>query len=211
MKNKKFLIIFFILFLMTLTGASCQKREEKISMPEVFLKNKKVVLIVAFQNYQDLEYNGVRKVLEGNGAEITIASSSKGEARGVLGGKILVEKNIKEIDLNDFDALVFIGGPGASEYFENKDVHQLVQEAVKKEKILGAICISPVILAKAGILFGKKATVWSSLVDKSPIEELKKNGAIYLDEDVVVDGKIVTANGPKAAEKFAQAIVNLLK
>lgn len=210
MENKKFLIIFPILLIL-LTGLGCQKKEEKISLSEVSLKNKKALLIVAFRDYQDLEYNTIKEVLENKGIEITTASSSLGEAKGKLGGKILVDLTLKEVNLDDFDALIFVGGPGTVEYFENKDAHRLAKEAVEKDKILGAICLAPVILAKAGILSGKKATVWSSLFDRSPIEELEKNGAIYLDQDVIVDGKIITANGPSAAKKFTETIVELLK
>ncbi|PIR71487.1 MAG: hypothetical protein COU43_02395, partial [Candidatus Nealsonbacteria bacterium CG10_big_fil_rev_8_21_14_0_10_37_25] len=78
-------------------------------------------------------------------------------------------------------------------------------------KVLASICISPVILAKAGVLKGKKATVWSSPMDKVPVRILEENEAIYQDKSVVADGKIVTANGPAAAEKFAKAIITALK
>jgi protease I len=61
-------------------------------------------------------------------------------------------------------------------------------------------------LAKAGVLKGKKATVWSSPMDKSPIKILTQNGAIFENLDVVVDGNIITANGPQAAEEFGIVI-----
>ena len=87
---------------------------------------------------------------------------------------------------------------------------QLKRE-VKQNKVLAAICISPIILTKAGVLKGKKATVWSSPLDKSWIKVLQESGqAIYQEEDVVVDGKIITANGPAAAGRFGQAIVEVL-
>jgi protease I len=86
----------------------------------------------------------------------------------------------------------------------------LAKETIEKDKILAAICISPVILANAGVLKGKKATVWSSPLDKNPIRILKNGGAIYKDALVVVDGKIVTANGPEAAKEFGEALVSLL-
>jgi len=73
------------------------------------------------------------------------------------------------------------------------------------------LCILPVILAKAGVLKGKKATVWSSLMDRVPVRILEENDAIYQEKSVVVDGKIITANGPAAAEEFAKAIVEVLK
>ncbi len=74
---------------------------------------------------------------------------------------------------------------------------------------MGAICIAPTILAYAGVLEGKKATVWNQ--DGKQAEILTKNGAEFVDELVVVDGKIVTANGPPAAEAFGKKILEMLK
>jgi protease I len=65
-------------------------------------------------------------------------------------------------------------------------------------------------LAKAGVLKGKKATVWSSSLDRGPVKILKENGVIYEDKDVVQDGKIITANGPGAAEEFGQKLAEAL-
>jgi protease I len=210
MINKKFLVILLITLFIFLTGLSCQKKETTM-MENMPFENKKVVLVVAFNDYQDIEFNQTKKALEDEGVQITVASLKKGEAKGVLGGKILIDKTLEEIDLNEYDGLVFIGGPGTTQYFENDKALSLAKEAVEKNKVLGAICIAPVILAKAGVLSNKKATVWSSFIDKSFIEEIKKENAIYLDQDVVVDGKIVTANGPSSAKKFGQTIAELLK
>ncbi len=172
----------------------------------------KVVLVVAFNNYQDKEYNDTKDILEKAGFEIETVSSSAGEAKGKLGGKVEIKKTIDEISsFDDFDGIVFIGGPGAGEYSNNQNVHQLIKNAAKKSKIVAAICIAPVILAKAGILKDKKATVWNSVFDNSGIDYLKQGGAIYLKQDVVVDGKIITANGPDAAVKFGEAIVKVLQ
>jgi protease I len=82
--------------------------------------------------------------------------------------------------------------------------------AVDKNKVLGAICISPVILAKAGVLKNKKATVWASPLDRSPIKILEENGAEFVDEKAVRDEKIVTGNGPDAAKEFAEVIIEAL-
>ncbi|MEA3344083.1 MAG: DJ-1/PfpI family protein, partial [Patescibacteria group bacterium] len=77
-------------------------------------------------------------------------------------------------------------------------------------KLLGAICIAPAILARAGALKGKKATVWNSAMDKSAIKILESNGAIFQPEPVVVENKIITANGSHAAEEFAETIIKII-
>jgi len=71
--------------------------------------------------------------------------------------------------------------------------------------------ISPVILAKAGALKGKKATVWSSPLDRSPIKILEAQGAEFVDEKVVWDGNIITGNGPDAAREFGKTIADALE
>jgi protease I len=113
---------------------------------------------------------------------------------------------LKDLDVNKLDAIIFIGGGGAEQYFNDITAHQLLKSAKEKGKIYGAICIAPVILANAGLLKDKNATVFSS-----EIETIKNAGAIYSTDDVVVDGKLVTANGPAAAKRFGEAIVTLLK
>ena len=106
--------------------------------------------------------------------------------------------------------MVFIGGPGAPKYLDNEISYQIAKDAISQGKVLAAICISPTILAKAGVLSGKKATVWSSSLDKSAIKILEQNSVIYQKDSVVVDGKIITANGPAVAEQFGKKLVELL-
>ena len=184
-------------------------------MPEqsqVFPQNKKkVAVIIAFTDFKDEEYFGTKEELEKAGIEIEVVSNLLGTAQGVSGGEVNITKTLKEVNVDDYDGIVFIGGPGALSNLGNSDSYRIAREAVSKNKILAAICISPVILAKAGVLNGKNATVWSSVLDRSPVEELKKNGAIYIDKSVVVDGKIITSNGPSAASEFGRIIAEKLR
>ncbi len=180
-------------------------------MAIVFLANKQALLIIAFNGYQDKEYEDTRNVLESNGVKITLASNLKGMAQGSLGNNVNVNLLISEVKVDQYDAIIFIGGPGAATAFqENLEAHRLAQEAISQNKILAAICISPTILAKAGVLKNKKATVWSSFTNKSPVEILKQNGAEYVDQNVVIDGKIITANGPETTKEFGKTIIQLL-
>jgi protease I len=77
---------------------------------------------------------------------------------------------------------------------------------VEQGKVLAAICIAPVTLANAGVLKGKKATVFPSLQS-----QLTAQGARVVNQDVVQDGKLLTASGPKAAREFAAALVKMLE
>ena len=107
----------------------------------------------------------------------------------------------------NYDIIIFVGGAGAQEYlWKNKEVQKIARKAHKEGKTTGAICLAPVILAKAGILKGKSATVFKS---DEAIAELEKNNVKYSRKRVVVSDNIITANGPEAAKAFAVKIVEV--
>lgn len=168
-------------------------------------------MVIAFRDFRDIEYFIPKDTLRGAGAQIVNISSKKGTAIGADGGEVEVNLEASEFKIEDFDAVVFIGGPGMVKKLDDESFQKIAKDTVGAGKLLGAICISPALLAKAGVLEGKKATVWSSPLDKSAVKMLKESEAVYEDEEVVVDGKIITANGPGAAKKFAEKIIEVLK
>ena len=168
------------------------------------IEGKRVCMIVPFKNYQDEELDIPKGLFETEGAIVTIVSSESGFATGMSGAKIKVDVISEELNVADFDAIVFVGGLGAIEYCNDPISQSIAQQAVQQDKILGAICLAPVILANSGVLEGKQATVLGGA------EKLKRKGCTYVDEPVVVDGDIITANGPTAAEEFAREIISAL-
>ncbi|MHC5039952.1 MAG: DJ-1/PfpI family protein, partial [Planctomycetota bacterium] len=108
--------------------------------------------------------------------------------------------------LEKTDVVVFIGGVGTLQYFKEEKVMDLIRLSVRQRKLIGAICLAPSLLARAGVLTGWKATVW-----KSEGKTLTEKGATYVAEPVVVDGRFITADGPKAAPAFASAIIRWLR
>jgi len=172
--------------------------------------DKKIAIIIAFRDFRDEEYFIPKQILEFVGAEVKTISTKTGQAIGSQGGDTKIDILLDNLKVFDFDAIVFVGGPGAPQYLDNEASYQVAKDAVLQGKILTAICIAPTILAKAGVLQGKKATVWSSVLDKSAVKILKENGAQYQDKNVVVDGNIITGNGPAAAKEFVETIVQVL-
>ena len=179
-------------------------------MVEKNLADKKIAIIIAFRDFRDEEYFIPKQVLEEGGAKVITVSTSQGTAIGSLGGDTKVDILLKDLKVSDFDAVVFIGGPGAPKYLDKEESYRVAKETISQNKVLAAICIAPAILAKAGVLEGKRATVWSSSMDKSAIKILEDNKAEYLSELVVVDDNIVTGDGPAAAQKFGEKIVEVL-
>lgn len=179
-------------------------------MNEKILLGKKAALVIAFRDFRDEEYFIPKQILEGAGLEVKTVSTQTGLAIGSLGQKTQVDLILTDFNPVNFDAVIFVGGPGCLDNLDNENSYRVLNETVTQDKLLASICISPVILAKAGVLSGKKATVWSSALDKTSIKTLEENGAIYQDDQVVQDGKIITANGPSAAEEFGQMILETL-
>lgn len=168
---------------------------------------KAVLFLIAPKDFRDEEFSIPYETLKKLGYKITIASYDTLTAIGMLGMKVKPDKRVKDIDTNAFQALVVVGGSGARIFFDDTTIHKIVRHFSKK-KILAAICISPLTLLRAGVLKGKKATVWK---DEKIIAEFKKQGAKYQALDVVRDGNILTASGPSAAKKFASELVKMLK
>jgi protease I len=170
------------------------------------LKEKKVLIIIAERNFRDEELLEPKDILENRGVKITVASTSLQNVRGMLGATIKPDILLSSVKVQDYDVIIFVGGSGASQYWNDPLAHSIAKEAVQKGKILCAICIAPVTLANAKVLSGKKATVFSSEISK-----LEAKGAIYTGKSVQVEGKIITGEGPQAAEQFGKAIVKALE
>ncbi|OPY26824.1 MAG: Intracellular protease 1 [Methanocella sp. PtaU1.Bin125] len=173
------------------------------------LGNTKVQLVVAREGFRDEEVFVPEDIFSEAGAFVDIASNDQRTARGMLGGRINPDTAIDRIDTDSLDALVIAGGEGAPQYlWSNPALLDKVREAYAKGKVVGAICISGVVLAQAGILKGKHATVFP---DPVALREYKHHGVVYEDRGVVVDGNVVTACGPDYARPFAEAILELLQ
>jgi protease I len=169
-------------------------------------EGKRVLFIVAQENFRDEELFRTKEALDNAGAQTEIASSQKGTLSGALGGKAEAELSLDEVNTVEFDAIVFVGGSGSSVYFNDKTAQQIAKDAFSQGKVLAAICIAPSILANAGLLEGRRATCF-----QTEAENLKEKGVIFTGKDVETDGKIVTASGPEAAAKFGNAIAEAME
>lgn len=162
-------------------------------------------MVIAPEGYQDIEYETPKKIFLAKGHEV-ITTSTKEIAQGSMGGLTKVDLLLNAVDFNDYDTVVFIGGPGSHVYFTDQKALKLAQEFYNSGKITAAICAAPSILANAGILSGKIATCF-----EGQSQNLLKNGAKYSGKPIEQDKTIITANGPASAQLFGQKIVEALK
>lgn len=168
--------------------------------------SKRFLLIIAPEQFNDTELVETRKAVESAGHLVHIASTQTGEAEGMHGMFENVEVPLDHCSSHDYDALVIIGGYGSVKHLWASSVlHDLVNAFYAEGKLVSAICVSPAVLAKAGVLIGKQATVWSM---PETHDALKAGGATLSEQSVVVDGSIITANSPESAPAFGQALVD---
>lgn len=167
----------------------------------------KVLMVIAHKDFRDEEYQEPFDALTKTGCQVTVASSQTGKASSMLGNaNANPTMLVKDAKVDDYDMVIFVGGSGATEYFKDKAALDLAKAVVQKNKYIAAICIAPSILANAGLLKGKSATVYPS----EKVNLIEK-GASYKDLPVVRDGKIVTANGPQSAKLFAAELIKCAK
>jgi len=126
----------------------------------------------------------------------------------MLGAKEPVATRVADVRAEDCDLLVIAGGAGAPGHlWYHEPLRALAQAVHASGRPVAAICLSPPVLARAGLLAGKRATTYPT---ERAIVELKRGGAEYVEQPVVQDGTITTASGPEAAAAFGDALVSLL-
>lgn len=172
------------------------------------LDGKQILMIVGQKNYNEEEFDYLFQRLESEGADVFVASNQLEQALGRLEGSVTPDEAIEEVDPAEYDALVLIGGYAARLFlWDDEKTHQLVRKANDLNKLIAAISTAPVVLANAGILKGRKATVFP---DYDATLSLQENGAKFIYEDVVVDENIITCNHTRYKEQFAEAIIKYL-
>lgn len=168
---------------------------------------KNALFLIAKENFRDEELFEPRKILETAGIETTITSIETGIATGSRGGSVKIDKPIKDIHMEDYDILILVGGPGTPTLGDYEEVLALIRKAKELRKPLAAICIAPYLLAKAGVITGKKAT---SFPGEPAISEFTRQGVTRIQQPLLRDGNLITADGPASAKDFGQEIVAML-
>lgn len=148
-----------------------------------------------------LDIFGWNNVVGNGGVEITTASF--GKMKLCWGGEFIGERDLKDIDVSKFDAIILGGGFGFRGYFENiPKIKNILQEFQRQDKIIVGICTGSIILGECGILKGIRATTY--LLDNNRyFRQLDRFGAIKIRRPIVVDGNIITSSSPKTAIDLA--------
>jgi len=166
---------------------------------------KRAVMILPSQGFRDEELIDAVRVLNASSILTVIAGPEVGAARGMLGTAIQIEIPLQQLDVDKFDAIVFVGGTGALQYVNNPLATSIAGEALRKGKIVAASSMAPMILASSGLLKGVSVTGFNG-----NRQSLASAGATYTGKPVERDRLIITSSGPAATVAFAKAIAEAL-
>jgi protease I len=166
---------------------------------------KKAVFIIAGQHFREDELFPTKQILDAAQISTDIASTKLGLISGSLGRMAEATVLVDQLNVDDYDAVIFTTGPGTIQYIGNTTIMNIIRDAVRKNKVLAAIGVAPVLLADAGVLNGVQAT--SYITEQ---QRLVQSGAIYTGAPVTQDRLIITATDPQAAMEFGRVIVNTL-
>ena len=135
---------------------------------------------------------------------MVVASTAVRTCHGMSGGTVQSEITTADAKADDYQALVICGGTSVPDFlWTDKKLVELAAAMGAAGKVVAAISLSSVVLAKAKLLTGREATVY--FLPKA-IEELRTGGANYVKRPMVADKNIITAEGPGQSSQFAQAV-----
>jgi len=168
------------------------------------LSDKKVLMVVAPTEFDGAEFETTRKVLERRGVRAKVASTTLGAARATTGLLVPPDVTLEDVKTWEYDAVVFIGGPGVRQLFEHEKAIKLAKDC--EYKVLAALGLAPGILAHGGVVKGKRVTA-----DPAVAALVREKEGRFTNQPLEVDDKLITAGGGRYAEHCGNAILRALE
>ncbi len=162
------------------------------------------VLIPLAHGFEEIEAITVIDILRRAEIDVVLAGLQPGPVTGAHNISVIPETTIDTVNADSFDMIVLPGGqPGSDNLNADPRIHALLKEFSARDKLIGAICAAPIVLAAASLLRGKRVTCYPTYRDRLL-------GGIYEDTSVVSDDNILTSQGPATAIKFGLAVIDQL-
>lgn len=164
----------------------------------------KRVLVLLAQGFEEIEAITPIDLLRRAGAEVTVATLKEATVTGAHGITVKGDTTLEDLGKKLFDCVVLPGGGEGAENLAASSATLRTVVSIAQEGVVAAICAAPaVVLGKTGLLDGKKVTGY-------PTTEKLVEGLVFEEEGVVVDGNLITAQGPAFATDFSLEIINKL-
>lgn len=165
------------------------------------------VLVPIANGSEELEAITVIDLLRRADVDVTVASLDGKPVTCSRKTTLVPDCGLDDVLQRDFDMIVLPGGlPGADNLDQDPRVHDLIKRMHASDKFVTAICAAPRVLARAGVLAGKRATSYPGFLDNLGLDGVASTGGA-----VERDGKVITSRGPGTAMDFALALIEALK
>jgi protease I len=180
-------------------------RSSRVSEKEVEQMSRIAVIITDM--FQDVEYERPAEAFRKAGHELTHVGLRAGSlVKGEHGMMVRIDRAVKDVSVGDFDALFIPGGYSPDKLRVDEAAVRFTGEFVASGKPVFAICHAAQLLITARVLEGRRVTGWKSI-----IQDIRNAGAEYIDEEVVVDGNLVSSRKPEDIPAFVKAALEMLE
>lgn len=169
------------------------------------MENKKVLFILPHYEFDDDEYFQTKEILESSGISTEVCSTHMSEAQGRFRKIVEPAFLIEDVEAEDFDAFIFVGGNGATELYNDVDVQNLVKDSLLDHKVIALIGEAVPILYYANVLKGRQVTTLENLK-----QEVEDGGAFYTGMSMEQDGDIITGFDNRSIKEVASAVIRAL-
>lgn len=179
------------------------KRDHVVTLGAMTDLTNKTIAVLATNGFEDSELISPAEAVKDAGATVHVISTEDGSIEGKNGTKVEVDKLTSSVSADDYDALILPGGTvNADQIRIDKDAVALVKGFAAADKPIGVICHGGWILTDADVLKGRTITSYISVKT-----DLINAGANWVDEEVVVDGNLISSRTPADLEAFNKALV----
>ena len=159
------------------------------------------VMVPLTDDFEEIEALTIIDVLRRAGLDVETVGIVGSVIKGSHGVRLMVDKRLMEINPKEYEAIVLPGGPGYKTLARTGKLMEMLKDFNARNKTIGAICAAPAVLAQAGILDEKRATIYPGM---------ERELSYPRGNRVVIDGNIITSQAPGTAMEFALALVKKL-
>lgn len=164
------------------------------------------VLIPLADGFEELEAVTIIDLLRRAGITVVSASLGTQTVSASRGVRLVTDTSLNDVIYDDFDMIVLPGGlPGSTNLDKDSHIHAILKRLHQSGNAIAAICAAPLVLANCGLLEGKRATCYPGVLTQEEWPSIRLSN-----DPVVIDGTILTSQGPGTAIDFALAIIEYL-
>jgi len=169
---------------------------------------EKTIAVIIDDFFEDVEYTQPMVAFKKAGFTLAHVGLQKGKivVGKKRGTKVYIDEAVKGVSVRDFDALLIPGGYSPDKLRVDEDAVRFVKDFVESGKPVFSICHAPQLLITAQVLKGRRITGWKSIV-----QDIKNAGAVFLDQEVVEDGNLISSRSPQDLPAFIKASLQKLQ